>query len=189
MNKLNSPIVILCLIIATLINSILSVSTFIQNKNDNNIADTYDTTFIIYCTEKNNNSNDWQNTLTYNNNDTEEQNLFILCANVQIYGYQAYKVSIRNNPKECSICGKSKDTGMIVEQLYTGELVKYLIDKFKIQNTITIDTVTETQNVNGHIKRTFKPLPLYMIMKIDKNGNTSWYTIEDELLNNLKSCL
>lgn len=38
MNKLNSPIVILCLIIATLFNSILSVNTFIQNKNkhDNN---------------------------------------------------------------------------------------------------------------------------------------------------------
>ena len=188
MNKLNSPIVILCLIIATLFNSILSVDTFIQNKNDNNTTDTYDTKFIIYCT-KNSDNNDWQNTLTYNNDDTEEQNLSILCANVQIYGYQAYKVSFNNNTKECSIYGKSKATGMIGEQLYTGELFEYLIDKFKIQNTMTIDTVTEAQGVNEHIKRTFKPLPLYMIMKIDKNGNTSWYTIDNELLDNLKSCL
>ena len=210
MNKLNSPVVILALIILSVCNMLLSISILTKIKNGNEIVDDADSdnkeqsekatesttkgknenlNLTIYDTSGNKYNSNWQAEYKYNYNDSKENNFIYRCYNIQNSCDALYSVSC--NDEQCLLHIYNIDSNgnsHLEDKLYSAEVSKNIIDKFESQEEIITDTlIAETETENGQIVMEFKTLPSYVIIKTEGNKPTNCYYIDDEFLNYINS--
>lgn len=215
MNKLNSPIVILCLIIATLINSILSVSTFIQNKNkhDNNMKNESSVAVDTDITETTINSNEsienddfhivvYDTTLPSLDNLTEMNihELYDIAYSSytdiesikDAYMGELYWAIPLHYKRMYSVSCRNDGCSITVDDntiLYNADIGKNIIEQFKTQKKLTADILVNMYETDsGRIVGEPVDLPEFVMAQFNENGNiTSIYEMDSNLSNYLHS--
>ena len=216
MNKLNSPIVILCLIIATLFNSVMSISTFIQNKNkhDNNTKNESSISVDSNITETTIDSNEpiendqcsfiVSNTTLSENGyaklDIDELYNRAYSSSTNIESIKdAYMGSLYwtilhgcNCKRMYSISCRNDGCSITVDDntiLYNADIGKNIIEQFKTQKKLTADILVNMYETDsGRIVGEPVDLPEFVIAQVNENYDvTSIYEMDSNLSNYLHS--
>lgn len=202
MNRLNSPIVILCLIIATVFNSVMLISTFIQNKNkqDNNIKNESSVAVDTDITETTINSNepvenDNFRILVFNTTTPDpylSSSILDMClysTNIEdAYMKEIYDVIRQYRTPVGSVscrndgCSISFDNNTVV---YNADVSKNIIEQFKTQKKLTADMLVNIYETdNGRIVGEALDLPEFVFIL---DGDASIYEMDSNLFNYLYS--